>query len=459
MSEAPGNLNIPATLAARQNKHFDGSNSQRAVSMGALSDMHHQSTAIELIGLQKWHKYTLYVWIPLIFAIIIMSCMWADIVGRKGDYSDPVGSWQACLVNADYQYIPLNATFAKISSGIAASKKLIGDCVVGEFFDGTCELGCVQSLAANCFSQLKPPVFPANADIQLPTGHFLDGFSYLGIQVIIFSSIAHAMLHRALRHPSWLLASIGLMCWFLFAIFTYYTVSPILPAPNGINSTFLIYLIYTSSYGKFNSYNNYDNHCDYALRVAWLYQILILLAAVTVFVGIVIAIYAERIRYKSPNKAHYTHLKYTEAPVILSGLAALAYVFFIASKITSAVTELNGINNYDVSIMNAQGMWYPRIWFPFALPTLDITTIVGICCIMSVLRGFSVQSLSAFRLAMGCSIVYAISIYPGLVGAYEFYNYNDFSNDNTCKDFFLGSKCYFFLTIYFLVLAARDYVL
>lgn len=439
MSEAPGHLNIPETLAAKQ--HYSASQSNRAVSIGALSDYQHQSTAMELIGLQKWHRYALLVYFPLVLAIIIMSCMWADIVGRKGDYSDPSGSWQACLVNADYQYIPLNQTLSQIATGIAAARATVSTCVVGKYFDGTCELPCVQSLATDCFSQLVAPTINAK-DIQLPTGHYLDGFSYLGIEVIIFSAISHAVLHRALRHPSWMLSSIAMMVWFLFAIFTYYTVSPILPVPNGINSTFLSYLIYSSSYGKFRSFNGGDNHCHYALTIVWVYQILILLAAVTVFAGIVIGIYAERIRYKSPNKPHYTHLKYTEAPVILCGFAALSYVFFIASKITSSVTELNAINNFDVPLneFTGKGMWYPRIWFPFAIPTLDITTVVGICCVMSILRGFTVQSLSAFRLAMGCSVVYAISIYPGLVGAYEFYNYNDFADDNTCKQFFLGSK-------------------
>jgi hypothetical protein len=39
-----------------------------------------------------------------------------------------------------------------------------------------------------------------------------------------------------------------------------------------------------------------------------------------------------------------------------------------------------------------------------------------------------------------CAAVYAISIYPGLVGAYEFYDFNDFYKDETCKNYFLGGE-------------------
>lgn len=418
----------------------DTSHSQRAVSMGALSDLHHQSTAMELVGLQKWHKWILWVYLPLCVAIIVMSCMWADIVGKKGDYTNPDGSWQACLVNADFTYIPLNQTLTAVKVGISAARSNVATCIGIEYATGVCDLGCVGALINDCLSQLTPPQINAK-DIMLPTGHFLDGFSYLGIEIIIFSAIAHATLHRGLRHPSWLLSTCALMSWFLCAIFTYYTVAPILPVPNGINSTLLSYLIYSSSYTKFDNFNNGNNHCHYALRVVWLYNILLLLVAFTVFVGIVIAIYAERIRYKSPNKPHYTHLKYTEAPVVFSVFAGLSYIFFIAAKITSSATELNAINNFDTPIsQNGAGIWYNQIWFPFAVPTLDITTIVGICCVMSVLRGFTIQSLSAFRMALLCAIVYAVSIYPGLVGAYQFYDYNHFYEDTTCKEYFLGGK-------------------
>jgi hypothetical protein len=422
------------------NKPEMSNSHNRAISMGALSDMQHQSTAMELVGLQKWHAWILRFYFPLCMAIIIFSCMWAFTIAKRSDYENPAGSWQGCLLNADYVYIPLNSTITQIGTQVVSAKKQLGTCFITNVFSGTCDGTCANALITDCLSALVPPTIKAD-DIPLPTGHFMDGFSYLGIQCIIFSAIAHGVLHRALRHPSWLLSTIALMCWFLVAMFTYYTVGPILPVPNGINSTLLSYLLYTSSYDKFRDFNDGDNHCHYALRVAWAYEILILCVCFTVFIGVVIAIYAERIRYKSPNKPHYTHLKYTTAPVVLSCGAGISYIFFLASKITSAATELKAISNFDVPLLQAgKGFWYNSIWFPFAVPTLDITTIVGICCVMSVLRGYTVQSLSAFRLAFMCAVVYAVSIYPGLVGAYEFYDFNDFYKDETCKNYFLGCK-------------------
>jgi len=50
-----------------------------------------------------------------------------------------------------------------------------------------------------------------------------------------------------------------------------------------------------------------------------------------------------------------------------------------------------------------------------------------------------VQSLSAFRLAMGSAAVFATVTYPGLVGAYQFYIYNDFHDNTKCRDYFQGS--------------------
>ena len=441
MSEPAGNLNIPAGMerGAADKQRLEMSNShQRAVSMGALSDMQHQTTAMELIGLQIWHAWILKFYFPLCIAIIIMSCMWAFIVAKRSDYDDPSGSWQGCLLNADYVYVPLNSTITQIGTQIKSATSNLALCFIGEVQDQTCPQDCADALITDCLSGLTPPKVQAS-DIQLPTGHFMDGFSYLGIQCIIFSSIAHGVLFRALRHPSWLQSTIALMIWFLVAMFTYYTVGPILPVPNGINSTFVSYLIYTSSYDKFRDFNNGDNHCHYALRVAWAYEILILLVCTTVFIGVILAIYAERIRYKSPNKPAYTHLKYTQIPLMLSGLAAISYVFFLAAKITSSATELAAISNYDVPNSQAgKGFWYPSIWYPFAVPTLDITTIVGICCVMSCIRGYTIQSLSAFRLAFMCSVVYGLSIYPGLVGAYNFYDFNNFYSDEDCKNYFLG---------------------
>ena len=40
---------------------------------------------------------------------------------------------------------------------------------------------------------------------------------------------------------------------------------------------------------------------------------------------------------------------------------------------------------------------------------------------MSILRGYTVQSITAFRLATGACLIYTVSIYAPLIGAYQFY--------------------------------------
>ncbi len=314
-----------------------------------------------------------------------------------------------------------------------------------------CNDTCIFALAVDCFSQIKisPPVVQ---NVALPTGHYLQGLSYLGIQTIIFSAIGHASLHRALRHPSWLVSTIALLVWFFVAIFTYYTVNPIFPVPAQTNSTLLTYLFYNHSFHKYSNLNNGNNECHEAFRYVWVYLTFLLLIAGTVFVGIFMAIYGEIIRYKSPNKKQYEPLAHTSIPCILGIFAVIFYALILISKIMSSITELLGIEDFTISIKQAGldhlNIWFPPIWFPFVQPTLDIATILGIFCFMSILRGYTIQSVTAFRLAFMCSFVYAMSMYPAVVGGFQFYHTNDFSNYDTCWNYFLQkSTCWFSVAI------------
>jgi hypothetical protein len=271
----------------------------------------------------------------------------------------------------------------------------------------------------------------------------LGGLSYIGIQAIIFSGIAHAVMHRALRHPSWLTSTIALMFWFVFAIFTYYTVSPILPVAQTTNSTLLNYLYYNSGYTKFDNFNNGDNDCKTGVTYVWVYLVFIVLIAITVFAGGIIGIYAEGIRYKKLRK-DYEPLQHTEIPVILGALAIVFYVILVSSKMLSSFTQLNAINafNYTPTDAAANGyqMWFPQIFFPFAQPFFDLSTILGVASFMSVLRGYTIQSISAFRSAFISAFIFTITTYPPIVGAFEFYYYYHFDQYDSCYNFFLDKR-------------------
>ena len=231
--------------------------------------------------------------------------------------------------------------------------------------------------------------------------------------------------------------------WFFVAIFTYYTVNPIFPVPAQTNSTLLSYLFYNHSFNKYSGLNNGNNMCEDAFRYVWVYLTFNLLIATTVFLGIFLAIYGEVVRYKSVNKKTYEPLEHTIIPCILGIFAVIFYALILTAKIVSSITELLGIEDFNLTIAQAGlsklPIWFPPIWFPFVQPTLDIATILGIFCFMSILRGYTIQSVTAFRLACMCSFVYALSMYPAVVGGFQFYRTNDFSNFDTCWSYFMES--------------------
>jgi hypothetical protein len=103
---------------------------------------------------------------------------------------------------------------------------------------------------------------------------------------------------------------------------------------------------------------------------------------------------------------------------------------------------LHSIRGYDNSQEEAfelgQRLWFTDAFFPFKKGTLDITTILFISTFMSAIRGYTRQSVSAFRLAAGTAFAFAVTSYPGYVGAYRFYDFNNFRDDGDCKDFFLS---------------------
>ena len=144
------------------------------LSAGALSDIHHQVTAINLHGIQKWFRYLLCCYVPICLGVLIMSCEWANITGQKDNYNDISTQWQSCLTAADYSYIPLSSTFEKIQNQITQSGKNLQACFASAT---SCE-------GTACFSDLKsciktPGPIPIVNDIQIPNGYYLNGFRYI----------------------------------------------------------------------------------------------------------------------------------------------------------------------------------------------------------------------------------------------------------------------------------------
>ena len=182
--------------------------------------------------------------------------------GNKDNYNDVSSTWQACIVAADFSYIPLQSLQEQIDTQTQNTQ--------------ICVRTALKDCSQTCGNEIKSCLQGAAAslsDIPIPNGYYTTGLSYLGVETIIFSSFALASTYRSLRHPSWLISNIVLCFWFTFAILAYYTVNPIIPAPTQINSTLITYLYYSRSYHKYRNLNDGDNHCKLSFQIVWVYQV------------------------------------------------------------------------------------------------------------------------------------------------------------------------------------------
>ncbi len=399
-----------------------------------MSRIMKMKTASGLYSLQLYYKYIIAVALICALPIIIMSSFWSDIQAKNDIYTDPSKHWQACLTQADYQTLALKEI---IATATASTGKTFTNCLLKQ----NCNQECLFGLFVNCTGVISGGGSTIN-DVKLPTGKFLGSLGYLGVQSVIFAGIAHGNMFKALSNPSWLASGIALMVWLTFSIFTYYAVTPVLPVPIQTNATFLMMLYYEGDYTKYANLNNGDNQCLTAYKYVWVYLSFLLVLALTIFAGCLLGIYGEYMRYKSPNKKVYEHLDHTEVPVILGVLGICFYLVFAASKMLASFTELNAIAQFDYTINEAVAAgyktWYPQIWFPFVQPSVDLTTLLGICACISILRGYTTQSISAFKLAAGAAAVYSFSAWPAIVGSYEFYFHNNFDDFSDCYSYFLS---------------------
>ena len=268
----------------------------------------------------------------------------------------------------------------------------------------------------------------------------------MGFQAVIFSLVAHGALNRALRHPSWLPATISLMVWCCFAMVTYYTINPFLPVPAQTNATLMIFMDYfrKSIFDNIPASDGTTGHCDKAFKVSWAYLSIILAIVLNVALSLGVAIKAEIARHLSPYKKVLQPLEGTIPPVVCCSLAIMFYLIVVVTKVQTSFVALHSIRSYDTSPEEAyelgRRIWFADYFFPFNKGTLDITTILFISTFMSTIRGYTRQSVSAFRLAAGTAFAFAVTSYPGYVGAYRFYDYNNFKDDTDCKNFFLNEK-------------------
>ena len=223
----------------------------------------------ERFVLEKIHRYCMMLYVPLVIIIVIMGAKFSYIVGQSDMYTSPTtvaDHWEACIIQPGLVTLP-------IAEGANVTKLDLKSCLLKQPICFTTDgFNCLIEGVLPCTAGISTPTDP-----QLPMGQFGQAITAVGLQAIIFSVgkyyylyyskftfnylyiliVSHGALSRALRHPSWLPATIALLCWTTFAIFTYYTINPVLPVPNTTNATLFVILHYLADKDAFTGMYKY----------------------------------------------------------------------------------------------------------------------------------------------------------------------------------------------------------
>lgn len=237
--------------------------------------------------------------------------------------------------------------------------------------------------------------------------------------------------------------------WTTFAMLTFYTVNPVLPVPNQTNSTFLIFMRYLKQ-SVFTSMNGGDNNCETAYRWIWVFFAAALGIIILNFSALCIAIRAQFVRVRNASSRKIAApLDHTTPAMVLCVLAAIFYLLMAGSKAASSITTLRAIQRFNVDLEDTPttyyagkpvSMWYGEYFFPFQSVTLDFATLLFVTSFMSIIRGYTTHSKSAFRLSAVTAAAFALVGYPPIIGGINFYVHNNFLNFTDCYQYFMQGK-------------------
>jgi hypothetical protein len=382
-----------------------------------------------LSRIHRRHQLLTICYLPLVIATMIFSCFWAYKEGSFQKYLDPSKDWEACLTTSNFVQIPISeavtAGFTNIETKLNNLLTTVFECPT-KLTECSNSSECVTAITETCFVPLVDYGQNISAPIlenpQVRVGELLESLRYIGFQSVIFSLICHAALNRALRHPTWLPATISVMIWCFVAVLTYYTIDPILPIPTETNGTTLLFFFYSKKY-IFDEINSGDNLCSVAYQTLWAYLTLLVCILFNMGACILLACRAEVVRLSLPNRKIFQPLSYTRTPTLICGLIILLYALIVMLKISTSVTMITAIHDFHQTLVEVAkqgtGIWFDQNFYPFQKGSLDLSSLLFVGTIASVIRGYSRESTSAFRLSATLAFAYSITSYPGLVGAFR----------------------------------------
>jgi hypothetical protein len=286
---------------------------------------------------------------------------------------------------------------------------------------------------------------------------FATSMAFTGQQTLVYTWLAFAILFRSLCHYEWLLSTIAFMLYAVLGVVAYYSFNPFLPYPHQTAAT----VASLTAYIKPDMYANtgytftesdktqtfvLNDSCDTAYHFNLAFLCLQYASVFIVVLLLVIAFSAERIRRRYPLTVQFPPLLKTTVPCVISFLVLCAYAVMVISKADSSIVNLAIMNNSEVGAANNQ--------FPFAQGSVDICTVMLIVATMSVIRGTTRGSTSAFRLAAGASIFHVALVYPIVFGNYEVMSFNGMFKRGDylleSPDSIFGTGCRGFWTTYYL---------
>jgi len=292
------------------------------------------------------------------------------------------------------------------------------------------------------------------ADMGNMVSNFPTSMAFLGQQTLVYTWLAFAVMFRSLCHYEWLPSTIAFMLYAVLGVVAYYSFNPFIPLPHQTPATvasmtaYIRHDMYKDMYDDDDDDNEYPN-CDKAYHFNLAFLVIQYVSVAVVLLLLVVALKANFIRMRYPSNNQLPPLSGYKVPVALSAVALCGYTAMVVAKASASITVLDQIRNPSKSQFAPESATYI---FPFAQGTVDIATIMLIVSGMSVIRGTSRQSTSAFRLASVAAILHVALSYPSVVGNLKTMAQNSLWTDGSfptnliSKD---GDGCYNFMYQYY----------
>lgn len=257
----------------------------------------------------------------------------------------------------------------------------------------------------------------------MTSSSFLKAVASQGIQTIIFASLTLTTLFRAFNHEEWLPSSISFVVYTLFGTICYFPVYPIIPYPSQMTSTIvaLSKFIYPAMY-------HHDKSCEKAYHFNATFLAVQYITVCLMLAMFLLAIVAEVVRQLAPKPNHGPQLKGIKFPLLIAYISFFSFFIGLIARGHACLITFSALNE------NVNKLEYDV--YPFTAASLEASTVFLVTSTMSVFRGNTRHSASAFRLSFVCALMYLILLYPPIVNAFKMFELNHLWDKDDCVPFF-----------------------